>query len=657
VAAPLTRRPRRAALAVATVATRVLVFVLALAALAGPGAAQSTRFLHRPHLDARFRDETGNGACTKCHSFEGEGADAYLTPYRRCESCHAATEAARNEHLIRGNEGKLEERPAGDVPFRHSAKSHAALACLSCHAPVESNAGHDVDFAVARDLKQCSKCHSDHAEDAEKNRALRSLLTKPGVDSCSNCHLTGASDAARTRNRKSFLHRDHLSHDDRATDGWTAGVCARCHRRVIEAGPIQPDNYASLFLGPGDAGKSCGDCHKDQTGKLASLAWEQSGHDKIATRFSHKVHVAQPELKNCATCHAPSTAGEPQTAGNYEACVACHQHVQNRVEHHGEAAGCQRCHQNPGPTSPETAAIATVTVKREHAEGFILATHAHPGVTVAGGPLPEENCSSCHRGTPAALLRPRARRFDHADHLGKTPTKDDCLKCHKNVVTTADNQFVRAYDDPAPGSGLACEECHKGSDFSSKLDTHDVKVPRFSHRSHLASTKRTLSCDDCHRSDAAQPGIFAIPGPEKCRDCHNHNVDGKRFPGQPDYSAFTGGRETAEAQQKCGYCHAPDPKQGFTEIAFAVQRSSGRLEPGKQWHDRGGGCAQCHGLAQAGPLVEPLTDLHIQNPHNHPKLDREPFNRPPLPDGSNCAVCHTGDQVGRFLRRTQGARK
>jgi hypothetical protein len=639
VAAPLSRR-------VAAAAATLCVLV----ALAGSAAAQSGTFVHRRHLDARFRDEPGNAACVKCHAFEGEGADAYLSPYKRCETCHAATEAARAEHLIRGHEGQLIERPAAVAPFRHSARSHAALACLSCHAPVESNAGHDVDFEVSHDLKQCSKCHSDHAEDAERNKTLRALLTKSGVDSCSNCHLTGASDAARRRNRRIFLHRDHLSHDDRATDGWTAGVCNRCHKRVVEAGPIEPGNYAALFLGPGDAGKSCGDCHRDREGKLASLTWESSGHDKVSIRFSHKVHVAQPELRNCATCHVPSAEGEPQTAANYESCVACHQHVQNKVEHHGEAAGCQRCHQNPGPTTPETAQIATVAVKREHAEGFTLGTHAHPGVTIAGGPLPDENCASCHRGTPKELLRPRARPFDHATHLGKTPTRDECLKCHKNVVATADNAFVRAYDDPAPGSGLACEECHKGSDFKSKQDLHEVKVPRFSHRSHLASTKRTLSCDDCHKVDAAQPGIFAVPGPDKCRDCHNHNVDGKRFPGQPDFSAVTGGRETAEQQQKCAFCHAPDPNSGFTDLDFKLQRLSGRLEPGTQWHDRTGGCAGCHGLAQAGPLVEPLKQLRILNPHRIDRLAREPFNRPPAPDGSNCAVCHTGDQVTGFLR-------
>ena len=539
--------------------------------------------------------------------------------------------------------------------------------------PVESNAAHDIDFAVNRSLAQCSKCHSDHAEDAEKNKALRALLTRPGVASCSNCHLTGASDAARPRNRRQFLHRDHLSHDDRATDGWTAGVCSRCHRKVIEAGPIEPGNYASLFLGPGDAGKSCGDCHRDQQGKLASLTWEFFGYDKVAIRFSHKVHVAQAEFKSCATCHAPGTSGEPQTAANYEACVACHQHVENKVEHHGEAAGCQRCHQNPGPTSPETAQIAMVLVKREHAEGFTLGTHAHPGVTIHGGPLPEENCASCHRGTPAALLRPRARPFDHASHLAKAPTRDDCLKCHKNVVTTADNQFDRTYDDPAPGSGLACEECHKGSDFVARgsdftikgsgsaalQDDHEKSVPRFSHRSHLASTKRVLSCEECHQSDAAHPGLITAPGPEKCRACHNHNLDGKRFPGQPDFTAFTGGRETAELKQKCGYCHAPDPKSGFTELNFSLQRSSGRLEPGQQFHDRGGGCAQCHGMAQndVGALVEPLTQLKIVDPHHVDRLAREPFNRPPLPDGSNCAWCHTGDQVGRFLQKFTGGRR
>lgn len=655
MAAALTRLARLAALAFAPAAA-LAAFAAHSEPGAAPGALPADRFLHRIHLDSRFRDAPGNSACVKCHAFEGEGADAYLGPYQRCEKCHAPTAAAHADRLITGFEGKLAARPAGLTPFRHATGAHAAIACITCHPPVESNAGNDVDFTVTRDLKQCSKCHADHAEDAERNRPLRALLTKPGVDSCSNCHLTGASDAARARNRRQFLHRDHLSHDDRATDGWTAGVCARCHKKVIDAGPIEPSNYASLFLGPSDAGKSCGDCHKDQQGRLASLTWENFGHDKVAIRFSHKIHVAQPELKNCATCHAPSAAGEPQTAANYEACVACHQHVENKVEHHGEAAGCQRCHQNPGPSSLETAAIATVSVKREHPQGFTLGTHAHPGVTRSGGPLPEENCASCHRGSPAALLRPRARPFDHASHLGEAPKRDECLKCHKNVVATADNQFVRAYDDPAPGSGLTCEECHKGSDFASKQDLSEVKAPRFSHRSHLASTKRTLQCDDCHKSDPAQPGIFSVPGPDSCRGCHNHNVGGKRFPGQPDYSAVTGGKETLEQQPKCAYCHAPDPKSAFAELNFTVQRSSGRLEPGKQWHDRGGGCAQCHALAGAGPIVEPLAGVRVLSPHQNKSLANDRLNVW-VADGSNCTPCHTSDFVEKNRRERAGGRR
>lgn len=638
-----------------TSAARTLAALLA-ALLPSVAFAQSTPFPHRPHLEDGFRSEPGNANCAKkCHTFEGKGMEAYLAPYAGCAACHQPVPAERAGVRIEGFEAKL-LRPPANPGFLHQSASHAALACLECHAVVESGAA-GLDFAIPKDLALCRRCHSDHDESNPKNQSLRDQLTKAGPNACVVCHLTGASDAARVRNDRQFLHRDHLSHDGATTTGWTKDACGTCHQKVVGAPAIRADNYAALFLGPNDAGSSCGKCHRDHalrldaSGKLdvdaavAGLAWEKKSRTEVLTTFSHAKHVAVDRLKQCTTCHPPSPSGEPQTDATYVTCVACH--TDQQVENHPTGV-CLRCHQSASPNSDATAAIATVKVKREDPAGFVLKAHAHPAVTLAGAPLSDEKCADCHLGRPAALLRPRARPFDHSSHLAGTPTSADCLNCHRNVVATADNAFVRCYDYPPPGQAQSCEACHKGSDFATQRAVVERTVPRFSHRSHLASKKRALQCADCHAGDPANPAAIQVPKPDSCKECHGHQ--------DPKKIELTGGKSTEQLRGRCAFCHAPDAKApasgaagSFSDFKFEVTRSSGRLEPGHQWHDRTGGCESCHALGKQEPVVAKLAALVVRNPHTDPDpplktLRNEWFNQ------KDCERCHTAAQIASHRR-------
>lgn len=624
--------------------------------------AQAQPFPHRSHLESGFRSEPGNRNCTtKCHTFDGKGMEAYLAPYAGCAACHQPATVERAGVRIEGAEGKLARASAGPG-FLHPSAAHAAIACLECHAVVESGAT-GLDFEVPHDLALCRRCHSDHDDGNPKNQSLRDQLTKPGPNACVICHLTGASDAARPRNDRQFLHRDHLSHDGASTAGWTKDVCNACHQKVVGAPSIRPDNYAALFLGPNDAGASCGRCHRDHplrvdaSGKLdvdaavAGLTWEPKRRTEVLTTFSHAKHVAVERLKQCTTCHPPSPIGEPQTDATYVTCVACH--TDQQVENHPTGV-CMRCHQNASPNSDATAAIATVKARREDPAGFVLKSHAHPGVTTAGAALADEKCSDCHLGRPAALLRPRPRPFDHSSHLAGAPTSADCLHCHKNVVATADNAFVRCYDEPPPGEAQSCDACHKGSEFTTQRAVVERTVPRFSHRPHLASKKRSLQCADCHKSDPARASSLLVPGPDSCKECHGH-VD-------PAKVEVTGGKATEQLRGRCGFCHAPDAKDHapgaaneFSDFKFDVTRSSGRLETGHQWHDRTGGCVSCHGLGQLGPVVAKLAALVVRSPHDDPAPPLKPlhdewFNK------RDCERCHTAEQIAKHRREFGGGR-
>ena len=641
----------------AVAARRLAVFAAALVLAPSPSAAlaQTTPFPHRSHLEDDFRSDPGNANCTrKCHTFEGRGMEAYLAPYAGCAACHQPVPPDRAGTRIVGYEAKL-ARPSANPGFLHQSAAHAALACLECHAVVESGAT-GIDFAVPKDLALCKRCHSDHDEKNPKNQSLRDQLTKAGPNACVICHLTGASDAARPRNDRRFLHRDHLSHDGRSTAGWTRDACGTCHQKLVGAPPIRPDNYSALFLGPGEAGASCGKCHRDHplkldaSGKLdvdaavAGLAWEKHARTGVLTTFSHAKHVAVERLKQCTTYHPPSPSGEPQTDATYVTCVACH--TNQAVENHPTGV-CQRCHQNPSPTSDANAAIATTKVKREDPTGFVLQAHAHPGVTRSGAPLADEKCSDCHLGRPAALLRPRARPFDHSTHLAGSPTSAECLHCHANVVATADNAFVRSWDDPPPGQAQSCDACHKGSDFTTPRAVVERAVPRFSHRSHLASRKRSLQCGDCHKSDPARASSLLVPGPDSCKECHGH-VDAAKI-------ELTGGKSAGQQGGRCGFCHAADEKQQWNDFKFEVVRQSGRLEPGHQWHDRSGGCESCHGLGKLEPVVTKLAALSVRSPHDDPdrplpSLRDEPFNK------RDCGNCHTAGQIVKHRNNFGGGR-
>jgi hypothetical protein len=620
--------------------------------------AQSTPFPHRRHLDDNFRNDPGNANCTKrCHTFQDPGMEAYRATYKGCAACHQPLTADRMGARIEGSDAKP-DRPPDQAGFLHQSAAHAALSCLECHAVLE-NGPTGLDFAIPKDLALCRRCHSEHGDKNPKNQSLGNLLTKAGPNACVTCHLTRTRDAARQRNDRQFLHRDHLSDGDQSTAGWTQGACSLCHQKVAAAPPIRPDNYAALFLGPGQAGASCGKCHRDHplqldaSGKLdvdasvAGLAWEKRARTGVITTFSHAKHTAVERLKQCTTCHPPSPSGEPQTDATYVTCVACH--TDRAVENHPNGV-CMRCHQNALPATEAAAAIATQTVKREVAAGFVLKSHAHPEITSGGAPLEGEKCSECHLGRPAALLRPRARPFDHASHLAGAPTSADCLNCHKNVIATVDNGFVHRYDDPPPGQAMSCEQCHRGSDFATPREVKERPVPKFSHRPHLASKKRKLECADCHRSDPTRASSLGVPTVDSCKECHGH-VDPKKV-------ELTGSKSTGQQGGRCDFCHAPDPQHEKDEFKFEVVRSSGRLEPGHQWHDRNGGCEACHALGKLGPVVARLDALVVRSPHNvdapYQALRKEWFNDPK----SDCiGRCHVAGPVKVDIeRRRQNVR-
>jgi hypothetical protein len=133
------------------------------------------------------------------------------------------------------------------------------------------------------------------------------------------------------------------------------------------------DSLLALLAGPTSPGL-CATCHSLEQSSSGALVVSWSPAERPAgrpfTRFSHRPHLTQPELRDCSACHAiePASAAAGYTGYNPQAfvsdfqpmaqatCAACH----NRQ---GAAAGCTTCHNyhvSSGPTphifpSPATA--------------------------------------------------------------------------------------------------------------------------------------------------------------------------------------------------------------------------------------------------------------------------------------------------------------
>ena len=200
-------------------------------------------------------------------------------------------------------------------------------------------------------------------------------------------------------------------------------------------------------------------------------------------------------------------------------------------------------------------------------------------------------------------------------------------------------------DDPPPGQPQSCDACHKGSGLHDAARDRRARRPALSHRSHLASKKRSPSAPTA-ASDPARASSRQVPGPDSCKECHGHV--------EPAKIEVTGGKSAGQQGGRCAFCHAPDEKQSG-DFKFEVVRQSGRLEPGHQWHDRSGGCESCHGLGKLEAVVPKLAALSVKSPHPDPD--------PPLPSLHNewfnkrdCGRCHTAGQIERRRRDFGGGR-
>ncbi len=187
--------------------------------------------------------------------------------------------------------------------------------------------------------------------------------------------------------------------------------------------------------------------------------------DYIGVNFSHRNHLLQPRR------------------GIGLACTSCHSMLVIGMKEHRSVTdpSCTQCH--PGIVQ-EDAGHIVVTASTCFTCHFRNVT----GNTSISG------CPSCH-GPPKETYRIYAR-FNHTGHVEQGY---ECLTCHTNVSTGA--------DDVVPGS--KCYSCHNVRERVEKYDDFS-----FVHKNHV--TKNKIACYECHSNVKHSPTIKE----NLCATCH-----------------------------------------------------------------------------------------------------------------------------------------
>jgi hypothetical protein len=109
---------------------------------------------------------------------------------------------------------------------------------------------------------------------------------------------------------------------------------------VSRRADVQPESVTRVFdeLSRPTAPGQCLTCHRIKTDNhVLAIAWEaeQDISERSFTKFSHRPHIIQPELRDCSHCHQRHAGGFARI--KMHTCAACHTPT---------AAGdsCLKCH-------------------------------------------------------------------------------------------------------------------------------------------------------------------------------------------------------------------------------------------------------------------------------------------------------------------------
>lgn len=344
-----------------------------------------------------------------------------------------------------------------DNTLAYDAGSHANVACVACHEPVNASGitmtikkievapdaittlrrsfelpmNHDNHVALEMPAEQCTQCHNLKNRTVTPDTGLiidHEAHSSRGIQ-CTMCH----NRVAHPESGITLILKGDKKHDD-----WMRmNACFRCHG--LEAGAKAPG--------------TCSTCHpKDFTLKPPShlktgwyaLYGESSGHAKAAMEASNTVAANKKffeERPPKESAHGEIEGVEP-TAGalpssQVNTCFTCH-----------KTSFCADCHQTQMPHP--------ATFKKSHAAAGYTAPqvcakcHARSAAEATGTGF----CNACHHpantpGTPWRLQHPTIVKASGAKPCFTCHDPLYCETCHISGPAAAEKLARQKYA-PAP---------------------------------------------------------------------------------------------------------------------------------------------------------------------------------------------------------------
>ncbi|MCW9027026.1 MAG: hypothetical protein OQJ77_06880, partial [Thiovulaceae bacterium] len=197
--------------------------------------------------------------------------------------------------------------------------------------------------------EQCSKCHVNFKQDAQKELCLdchekvsSDLRLKAGFhgkdrlanqSECRICHTDhiGRSADIVGLNKGRFNHQET---DFELRDGHLGVACQECHQQgkaYRDALSLCIDCHKESDVHKGSLGKECTNCH-------ATKRWDKTDFDHSKTEFQL---IGKHQETACASCHSDHSYKQTPTL-----CIGCHS-IDDK--HQGTLGNkCETCHQESG---------------------------------------------------------------------------------------------------------------------------------------------------------------------------------------------------------------------------------------------------------------------------------------------------------------------
>lgn len=444
-----------------------------------------------------------------------------------------------------------------------------------------------------------------------------------------------AADFRQTLNIKTnnagsipFSHENHLKSLN--------NNCSSCHNAIFH---IMRKNNPRVSMADMEKGKSCGACHNKENPKTPQLSSCTTCHKVDAVSivipdfgtliFKHSKHLG---MFTCTDCHdglfkADKTNRHVTMSEmkDGKSCGSCH----DGKSAFSVTGDCVKCHQ-----------VAEISL----AGGSVFSHSLHLDMSFS--------CTDCHK----KIFIPGPNRVSHtmldmeqgkscgACHNGKTAfsVKNDCQKCHKNVVDIKFKAFDARFSHNSHLKMFKCDECHSG------IFVGGVRSIRYS----MPDMEKGKSCGACHDGKTA----FAVTG--SCEKCHLSSPPNPVFKIK-DAGTVSFSHSRHNSKYACSQCHNQIFAPGVASKRFTMGdmnkgKSCGACHDGKIAFSVSS-CSKCHPVKEVlfsddarfnhdkHLAMYSCSDCHSQlfvaGPGNKRVLMSE------MEKGLSCGSCHDGSTV------------